>query len=110
MILWVPISRGRGASREPKKDYLHFLYIARGSLNEARYFLHLSARLHYLSDADCQRLEAQAEETMRTLSGLIKSVESEVGLVGRAVARASGVLVLSLAWSVVCGLRSFPQP
>jgi four helix bundle protein len=31
-----------GASRESKRHYLHFLYIARGSLSEAQYFVHLS--------------------------------------------------------------------
>jgi four helix bundle protein len=34
-----------GSSRSSKKDYLHFLYIARGSLSETRYFVHLSKRL-----------------------------------------------------------------
>jgi len=31
-----------GASRESKREYLHFLYIARGSLAETEYFLNLN--------------------------------------------------------------------
>ncbi len=34
----VPVNIVEGASRESKKDYLHFLYIARGSLSETQYF------------------------------------------------------------------------
>jgi four helix bundle protein len=105
----VPANITEGSARESQKDYLHFLYIARGSLNETRYFLHLSKRLGYLSNADHDRLAAQAEEAMRTLSGLIKSVESEAGVLGRVAARASSLLVLSVLAltslrSVVCRL------
>src|ERR1700726_4715926 len=60
----VPANIVEGSSRESKKDYLHFLYIARGSLSETRYFVHLSARLHYLSKEDASRLTAQAIETL----------------------------------------------
>jgi four helix bundle protein len=74
----VPANIVEGSSRASKKDYLHFLYIARGSLNETRYFLHLSRRLGYLSDSVHSQLGAQAEETARTLTGLIKAVEKEV--------------------------------
>ncbi len=34
-----------GSSRESKRDYLHFLYIARGSLSETQYFIHRPAGL-----------------------------------------------------------------
>jgi four helix bundle protein len=47
----VPANIVEGASRE-SKDYLHFLYIARGSLSEAQYFIHLARRLGYLSSAE----------------------------------------------------------
>lgn len=75
----VPANIVEGATRDSKKDYLHFLYIARASLNESRYFLHLAKRLAYLPEADHDRLLAQTDEVLRTLGGLIKAVEGETG-------------------------------
>lgn len=75
----VPSNIAEGASRNSKKDYLHFLYMARGSLSEVGYFVHLSKRLGYLDIDPHTHLSEQADEASRILAGLINSVESEVG-------------------------------
>lgn len=76
----VPANIAEGSSRESKRDYLHFLHIARGSLSESRYFIHLANRLGYLPDADKIRLDLLAGETFGCLHGLIKAVTKEAGL------------------------------
>jgi four helix bundle protein len=66
-----------GASRESAKDYAHFLQIARGSLAETQYFLHLAKRLGYLDDAQAGQVELLAKETCACLHGLILAVRKE---------------------------------
>ena len=67
-----------GASRESAKDYAHFLQIARGSLAETQYFLHLARRLGYINDGNAERAEVLAKETFACLHGLILAVRKEV--------------------------------
>ena len=57
-----------GASRESKRDYLHFLYIARGSLSETQYFVHLAYRLRYLSPTEADALRQQTKCNLRVPS------------------------------------------
>ena len=92
----VPANIVEGATRETLKDYLHFLHIARGSLSETRYFIHLAGRLGYLKGDQQGLLTETAEETLRVLAGLIRSVEKETDLSSRTIARATSFLVLSL--------------
>lgn len=73
----VPANIAEGASRSSLKDYPHFLFIARGSLAETTYFLHLSRRLGYWSDELHWRLAEKADEASRVLTGLIGAVEKE---------------------------------
>jgi len=73
----VPANIVEGSSRGSLKDYLHFLHIARGSLFETRYFLHLAGRLNYLTATQQNPLVESAEEALRVLAGLIRSVEKE---------------------------------
>ena len=96
----VPANIVEGSSRESKRDYLHFLYIARGSLSETQYFIHLARRLSYLSDADAEYWIGQTRRTFACLHGLIKAVERETGKFGKMVATITSFLVLGLArWS-----------
>lgn len=73
----VPANISEGASRESQRDYLHFLYIARGSLSEVQYFIHLARRLGILNAIQGEDLSGRVKTTFACLHGLIKAVESE---------------------------------
>lgn len=92
----VPANIAEGSSRESQRDYLHFLYIARGSLAEAQYFLHLAQRLGFLNATDAQCLSDQARESFACLQGLIKAVEKEAGKLGRVVATATSLITIGI--------------
>jgi four helix bundle protein len=77
-VVSVPANIAEGAGREHKREYLNFLYIARGSIAETEYLLHLANRLKYLQDSDYKKLEETRKETAKTLQGLINSVKKEV--------------------------------
>lgn len=92
----VPANIVEGSSRESQKDYLHFLYIARGSLSETQYFVHLSLRLGYLAEAEASQLIAGTKQTFACLHGLIKAVEKEARQqIARRQDRESGSPVVS---------------
>src|SRR5438034_9747431 len=95
-----PANIAEGSSRESKKDYLHFLYIARGSLSEAQYFVHLARRLGYLSSEGANVLQEQIKLAFGCLHGLIRAVEKEAGKIAKIVATVTSLAVIGLIrWS-----------
>jgi four helix bundle protein len=89
-----------GALRGSKKDYLHFLYIARGSLAETQYFVHLAGRLAYLSPEKVEALQRQTKLTFACLHGLIQAVEKEAGKLSKFIATATSLIAIGLMrWS-----------
>lgn len=66
-----------GASREHEKEYLHFLNVARGSIAEVEYLLHLSRRIGHVKSNEYERAEAVRNEAAKTLHGLINSVRQD---------------------------------
>ncbi len=93
----VPANIVEGSARESKRDYLHFLYIARASLAETQYFIHLAGRLRYLPDADALALREQTKHVFACLHGLIKAVEKEAGKLPKIAAAVTSALILCLA-------------
>ena len=93
----VPANIVEGSSRDSQKDYLHFLYIARGSLSETQYFIHLAGRLGYFSSEEVANLHEQTKLAFGCLHGLIMAVEKEAGKTAKIVAAITSLLVLCVA-------------
>lgn len=77
-VISVPANIVEGQSRKTTKEYRQFLYNARGSLEEVRYFLLLSKDLGYLDNTVFQLLEADSEILSKMLNGLIKSLSAKL--------------------------------
>lgn len=97
-IVSVPTNIAEGASREHKREYLQFLYIARGSIAEAEYLLHLANRLNYISNEDYNVLDAKRQEAAKLLYGLIKSVEKETKFVSK-------IFAIIISFMIIHGSR-----
>lgn len=67
------IAEGKG--RYSKKEFVQFLYIARGSLFETITFLTLFYEKSWISEKQYNPLKDQAEEINKMLSSLIKSIK-----------------------------------
>ena len=78
-----------GCSRRSRPEYLQFLSIAKASLEELSYYIHLSRRLGYFSESQFNDLNGRCEEAARTLYGLIEAVSREAG---QPTSRVSGLV------------------
>ena len=70
----VPSNIAEGQGRSSTDDFLRFLYIAKGSLQELETQVILSRRLQFLPDDGHQALLTQLCEVARILNGLITSL------------------------------------
>jgi four helix bundle protein len=68
------IAEGKG--RYSKKEFIHYLYISRGSLFETVSLLILIHRLAWISEGKLVELKLLGEEITKMLNSLIKSVKS----------------------------------
>jgi len=69
------IAEGQG--RLTKRDFLHFLGIARGSLLELQTQLAIALDLRFLDKATCEKLEKDSAEILRMLNALMESIRPE---------------------------------
>ena len=71
----VPANIVEGQSRNTTKDYLHFLFNARGSLEETRYFLLLSKDFGFLNEEKYSNLENKYSHISKMLNKMISSLK-----------------------------------
>jgi len=64
-----------GCARSSRKDFVHFLEMAHGSLREVGYQLSLAHRLGYLDADGFDSLDDLYGNASRTLAGLINSLQ-----------------------------------
>jgi len=70
----VPMNIAEGKGRESKKEFIHFLYIARGSIYETMTLLEIIQRQGWINPDKFKELESSAIEIIKMLKGLIKAI------------------------------------
>ena len=75
----IPSNIAEGAARQTKKEFIQFLYQARGSLFETVACLKLAQELGYLTQQQVTPLLQQTHEINRMLSGLINYLKKQTG-------------------------------
>ena len=70
----VPANIAEGKGRNSLREYLQFLSIARGSVEEVKYFLLLAKDLSYLSQQDYAELSDTYDQVGKMLNGLMSSL------------------------------------
>jgi|SRR5579871_3790179 len=76
----IPSNIAEGCGRRGNAELHRFLQIASGSGSELEYQLLLARDLHYLNDAEYQRLSDMTVEVRRMLTSLIRKVDHERSL------------------------------
>lgn len=75
----VPANIAEGNARGTRRDYAHFISIARGSAAEVETFLILTQRLKLAPEADIQTLMALTDEVSRMLNSLRRKLIGNEG-------------------------------
>jgi four helix bundle protein len=73
----VPANIAEGATRKTKKEYLQFLYTAKGSMAEIECHLEISKNLGYMSNEQGAKIEALRNLVGSKLYRLTECVEAE---------------------------------
>jgi len=71
----IPTNIVEGHDRSSTNEFIRFLYIARGSLEETRYLLLLCKDLHYIDEPVYKKLEKDCSEISIMLNKLIQTIK-----------------------------------
>jgi len=70
----IPSNIAEGAGRKSKKDFSHFLDIAKGSSFELETQLIISNELGFLKQAEFENIHSELDEIQKMITGLQKSM------------------------------------
>ena len=73
----IPSNIAEGQGRRTTAEFLHFLSIANGSLQEVETQILVAERLQYLTEKQRNELLALSAEVGRLTSGLVRSLENK---------------------------------
>lgn len=78
----ISMNLAEGKGRYSKKEFIHFCYIARGSLYETMTLLEIFRRKNWISDSGFSPLKSEAFEIASMIKGLINSINASIKQTG----------------------------
>jgi four helix bundle protein len=72
----IPSNIAEGNDRESQKEFLRFLYVAKGSLAELQVQLEIAKEIHYIDEEIYSDVNLKCIEISKMLGGLIKSIKN----------------------------------
>ena len=89
----IPANIVEGFAKRYRRERLHFLNVAEGSLAEVGYCLHVAARLGYISTETLAEFEAELNRVGAPLAGLIRATRLMNAVVPGVALLLCGVLI-----------------
>ncbi|PJA48556.1 MAG: hypothetical protein CO170_02350 [candidate division SR1 bacterium CG_4_9_14_3_um_filter_40_9] len=76
--LSIPSNIAEGADRGSQKEFLRFLFIARGSCSELKTQMHIVKKLDYIADADFKNIMDKLDEIHKMINGFINTIKKKI--------------------------------
>jgi len=74
----VAMNLAEGKGRYSKKEFIHYLYISRGSLYETMTLLEILRRKKWISDENFKDIESQGKEIVAMIKGLKNAIKKNL--------------------------------
>ena len=75
-VVSIPSNIAEGQQRKSLKEYIHFLYVAKGSLGELETQVLLSERMGYFTALQANQIKTECTEIGKMLNSLIKKLQA----------------------------------
>lgn len=76
-VISIPTNIAEGKGRNTLNDYVHFLIISRGSLEETKYLIYLAKDLNFIEESKYAELNEKLNLIGKKLNALINSLKSK---------------------------------
>jgi len=76
-VISIPANIAEGAARHSKREFIQFLYIARGSMSEVDTYLEIALRLGIITKEMVSGIEPQIPRIDKMLTGLIQFLQKK---------------------------------
>ncbi len=77
-VISIPANVAEGAARQTRREFVQFLYIARGSVSEMDTYIEIARKLGYIGKESMVKVDEKMMDVDKILTGLIQSLKRKL--------------------------------